>query len=486
MPQTHPRQARTQTMTATRPTLAQALADSLERQIRAGAYKAGERLPSLRDLAQRHDYAKNTVVAAFDHLVLRGLVEPRRGAGYFVRELPPTRAVERETGSLGRAMDIVWLMRAQLKSEPGTLSLGDGFPPVEWLSDVRLDKYHQKVVRTGMGSLFRYGNRFGYEPLRKHLVRRLSDYGVGADTDQIVLTHGANEAMDLVVRYFVPPGATVFVDDPGYYPLFGKLKLAGAKIVGVPRQVDGPDLAALEALLAEHKPRLFFTQSTGHNPTGSDLSAAKAFKVLQLAQKHDLLLVEDDPMADFKPASAPRLSSLDGLERTIYIGSFSKSFSAALRVGFVACDAELASDLADLKALVHVSSSEYCERTLDVILSDSHHQRHVNRLRSRLEDATALATERLRALDAQLFTRPTHSLYLWASLPGIGDSLTLASQLLPHKVVLAPGRVFTVDHQAPSPWSRFNVGAVCDPRFVDLAAPALEAARKAGRMRSAS
>jgi DNA-binding transcriptional MocR family regulator len=118
-------------------------------------------------------------------------------------------------------------------------------------------------------------------------------------------------------------------------------------------------------------------------------------------------------------------------------------------------------------------------------LSDSHHQRHLNRLRSRLEDATALATERLQALGAQLFTRPTHSLYLWASLPGIDDSLTLASQLLPHKVVLAPGRVFTVDHQAPSPWSRFNVGAVCDPRFVDLAAPALEAARKAGRLRSA-
>jgi DNA-binding transcriptional MocR family regulator len=469
---------------ASRPTLAQALADSLERQIRAGAFKTGERLPSLRDLAQRHDYAKNTVVAAFELLVARGLVEPRRGAGYFVRELAPARIAERESGSLGRAMDIVWLMRAQLKSEPGTLSLGDGFPPVDWLSDVRLDKYHQKVVRTGMGSLFRYGNRFGYEPLRKHLMRRLADHGVAADIQQIVLTHGANEAMDLVIRYFVPPGATVFVDDPGYYPLFGKLKLAGAKIVGVPRLVDGPDIAALEALLQEHRPRLFFTQSTGHNPTGSDLSAAKAFRVLQLAQKHDLLLVEDDPLADFKPASAPRLSALDGLERTIYIGSFSKSFSAALRVGFIACDAELASDLADLKALVHVSSSEYCERTLDVILNEGHFQRHLNRLRGRLEEATARATERLRALDAHLFTCPTHSLYLWASLAGIDDSLTLAAQLLPHKVVLAPGRVFTVDHQARSPWSRFNVGAVSDPRFVDLAAPVLQAAQRAGRQRS--
>src|SRR5256885_5157757 len=91
--------------------------------------------------------------------------------------------------------------------------------------------------------------------------------------------------MDLVIRYFVPPGATVLVDEPGYYPLFGKLRLAGAHVVGVPRLADGPDVAALESLLAQHRPRLFFTQSLAHNPTGSDISAAKAYKVLQLAER---------------------------------------------------------------------------------------------------------------------------------------------------------------------------------------------------------
>lgn len=466
-----------------RSTLAGKLADDIQRQIESGAYQVGDRLPSLRALAQTHGCAKNTVVAAFELLVARGLVDPRRGSGYFVCA-PGTRkgtVHEEDAGSLGRAMDIVWLMREQLKTEPGSLAVGDGFPPVDWLSEVRLDRYHHKVVRTGLGALFRYGSRFGYEPLRQHLVRRLADLGIGVTPPQIVLTHGANEAMDMVIRYFVPPGSAVLTDDPGYYPLFGKLKLAGARILGVPRLHDGPDIDALEQLLITHKPRLFFTQSVAHNPTGSDLAPAKAFKVLQLAQTHNLLIVENDPLADFKPAASARLSSLDQLERTIYIGSFSKSFSAALRVGFIACGADLASDLADLKALIHVSSSEYCERTVDVILNEGHYQRHVKRLRERLAETTERALALMDALGADLFARSASSLYLWAALPGVDDSLELAQRLIPKKVVLAPGRVFCVDAAAPSLWARYNVGAVVDPRFT----PAIRAAL-GGRPRPAA
>jgi DNA-binding transcriptional MocR family regulator len=451
--------------------IAQRLADEIERQIAEGAYRPGDKLPSLRELAGLHQYAKNTVVAAFEILVSRGLVEPRRGSGYYVRARPEARRGD-DADTLGRAMDIVWLMREQLKSGPDVLAVGDGFPPVEWLADMRLDKYHPKVVRTGVGSLFRYGSRFGYAPLREHLVRKLSDFGIAASPRQIVLTQGANEAMDMVVRYFVPPGGTVLVDDPGYYPLFGKLKLAQARVLGVPRLADGPDLEALERLLASTAPRLFFTQSLAHNPTGSDLSQAKAFRVLQLAQKYDVLIVENDPLADFKPVGAARLSSLDQLDRTIYIGSFSKSFSAALRVGFIACRPELASDLADLKALIRVSSSEYCERTVDVILSAGHYQRHLNRLRARLGEATAGAVELLEAHGAEIFCRTPQSLYLWAAFPGIDDSQLLAQRLLERKIMMAPGRLFCVDSTVVSRWSRLNVGAVLDPRFA-RALPAL-------------
>ncbi len=445
-------------------TIAATLAASIERQIAEGAFKPGDKLPSLRALALLHGYAKNTVVAAFEALVAAGVVEPRRGAGYYVTRRPLARPAEDEAASLNRAMNIVWMMREQFKSVPDALPVGDGFPPVEWLADVRLDKYHHKVVRTGLGTAFRYGTRFGYTPLREHLVRRLADFGIGAEPRQILLTHGANDAMDLVIRYFVPPGATVLVDDPGYYLLFGKLKLAGARIIGVPRQHDGPDLVALEQLLVQHRPRLFFTQSVAHNPTGADISAGKAYRVLQLAQEHDLLLVENDALADFKPTAAARLSALDQLERTIYIGSFSKSFSASLRVGFIACSADLASDLADLKALIYANTSEYCERMLDVILSEGRYQKHLARLRSRLAAATGQALQLLHEVGATVFVQPSQSMYLWATLPGVADSQELTRELLRQKILLAPGRLFSVDSDSVSPWSRFNVGAVADPQ----------------------
>lgn len=444
-------------------TIAQDLAHSIERQIREGAYVGGEKLPSIRTLAELHGYSKNTVVAAFEMLVSTGVIEPRRGSGYYVLEQTARKPPEEEHRSLERAMNIVWMMREQFKTVQDTHPLGDGFPPIEWLSDLRLDKYHHKVVRSGMGTVFRYGNRFGYQPLREHLVRRLESFGIGAKANQILMTQGANSAMDLVIRYFVPPGATVLVDDPGYYLLFGKLKLADAKIIGVPRLPDGPDLEALEQLIIQHRPRLFFTQSAGHNPTGTDLAAWKAFRVLKLAQEHDLLLVENDALADFKPLAVSRLSALDQLERTIYIGSFSKSFSASLRVGFIACSADLASELADLKTLISANSSEYCERTVDVILKEGHYDKHMVRLRNRVTEATQLAYKALTALGATIFGNSNQSLYLWASLPGVTDTHKLAQDLQKKKILIAPGKLFRVDSDPACEWSRFNTGALADP-----------------------
>jgi DNA-binding transcriptional MocR family regulator len=445
-------------------TLSQTLAASIERQIEEGAFKTGDRLPSLRDIADTHSYSKNTVAGAFEILVSKGLVEPRRGSGYYVLGKAGRQADE-EPGGFSRAMDIVWLMREQLKSEPGVLSVGDGYPPVEWLQESRLDKYYHKVVRTGLGALFRYGSRFGYLPLRQHLIHKLANLGIEAELKQIVLMHGANQAMDMVIRRFVSPGTPVLVDDPGYYPLFGKLKFAGANVVGVPRLPDGPDLEALDQLCEEHRPRLFFTQSVAHNPTGTDITAAKAFRLLQLAQKHDLTVVENDPFADYKPASSPRIASLDHLERTIYVGSFSKSFSAALRVGFVACSADLASDLADIKALTHVTSSELSERTVDVILNEQHFERYTAALRQRLGDATTKAVQLFDDIGAEVFARRPESMYLWAALPGVDDSAEFAEKMLEHKIVMAPGRIFRVDSSVKTKWARYNVGAVLDPRF---------------------
>ena len=122
---------------ASKPTIAQNFADAIRRQIQEGAYRPGQKLPSLRELSDLHGYSKNTVVAAFELLVADGVLEPRRGSGFYVAETTKTPKLEEEKSSLDRAMNIVWMMREQFKTIPDAHPLGDGFPPIEWLSDLR-------------------------------------------------------------------------------------------------------------------------------------------------------------------------------------------------------------------------------------------------------------------------------------------------------------------------------------------------------------
>ncbi|EQM78140.1 PLP-dependent aminotransferase family protein [Stutzerimonas stutzeri] len=448
-----------------RQTLSQKVAASIAQQITDGAFRSGDKLPSLREYMRLHQYSKNTVITAYEHLASQGLVEARHGRGFFVCDVPATLLEDDESEPYTRALDTIWMMRQQFVREPGHSHLGEGFPPVEWLMDMRLDKFHRQVVRGGVTTLFRYGTRLGNPGLRQRLIQKLADYAITVSPRQVVTTLGANHGMDLIIRRYVKPRDIVLVEDPGYYPLFGKLQLQGARMLGVPRQADGPDLDALERILKRHKPKVFFLQSVGHNPTGSDLSSAKALRLLQIAERHDLLIVENDAMADFKPSSSVKLSALDQLNRTLYLGSFSKSISAALRVGFIAGSKQRIEELADLKMLLHNSGAEYSERTIDVILGEGHFLRHLARLQDRLREATRRGLEILDELGAEVFCRPEQSLYLWARFPGIDDANSLTRHCLSKGVMLAPGSIFAVNRNVPVSWTRLNVAYLDDPAF---------------------
>ncbi|MBD8557109.1 PLP-dependent aminotransferase family protein [Pseudomonas fluorescens] len=448
-----------------RSTLAQQVASSITHQIADGALKAGDKLPSLREYMRLHGHSKNTVITAYEHLAAEGLVEARHGQGFFVIKRVAQTSEEDDSLPYNRALDTIWMMRQQFLRDPGHSPLGEGFPPVEWLMDMRLDKFHRQVVRAGVTTLFRYGTRLGNAGLRARLVQKLADYNIKISTRQLLTTLGANHAMDLIIRRYVNPGDPVLVEDPGYYPLFGKLQLQGASMLGVPREPDGPNLEMLEQLLKDHRPKLFFLQSIGHNPTGSDLSPAKAHQLLRIAEAYDLLLVENDAMADFKPSSAIKLSALDQLNRTLYLGSFSKSVSAALRVGFIAGSKQRVEELADIKMILHNSSAEYSERTIDVILGEGHFLRHLSRLQDRLRKATTRGLDLLDEMGAQVFCRPEQSLYLWARFPHIEDANVLTRLCLAQGMMLAPGAIFSITPKKVVPWTRLNVAYLDDPRF---------------------
>jgi DNA-binding transcriptional MocR family regulator len=459
----------------TKPTAAERVATLLRKQIAGGTYRVGEKLPSIRTLATEMSVSKNCVVEAFELLAASGEVEPHRGSGHYVSSPRAPARTEQEPHTYAKLLDTVWLMREQLNNDPKHLPVGHGIPPGHWLSSNRLERAHKRIAKSSFDSMFQYGNRYGHRPLRELLERRLSTLGIEARVNQIVLTFGANEALDIVIRGLMRFGDVALVDEPGYYPLYGKLQLHGVNIVGVRRNADGPDVGELERLIKATGARLFFTQSLGQNPTGSDTSPAVAFRMLQLAEKHDITIVESDPLADLKPASMTRAATLDQLKRTIYIGSFTKSVAASMRVGFIAAAADIAERLADVKMLVHVSTSEYTEKLVEAVLRAPEYPRQIADLRDQAEQASRQATQILANLGAELFCAPSHSLYLWARLPWAPDSLLLARSMLKDQIAMAPGAVFAIDSTIASPWSRYNVGYVVDPRF----AKAMERRRSA-------
>ncbi|MFT3759695.1 PLP-dependent aminotransferase family protein [Thauera sp.] len=449
---------------------AEKIAQDISKQIESGSLKKGDKLPSLRIYARLYSHSLNTVIAAFELLTQWQLVQAHRGKGFFVTDSPRQPSDGDESAppqAYQRAIDTIWLMRQQLLQAPGESNLSIALPPPHWLSEMRIDKFHRQITRNGIAGLFRYGSRYGNPSLRSHINRKLAAHSIGASERQIMTTHGGNHGLDLIIRRYVSAGDPVFVEEPGYYPLFGKLQLQGARMIAIPRLPDGPDVEILEHKLRTERARLFFVQSSGQNPTGSDISEEKARRIAKLASMYNLLVVEDDAVADIKVNSAPKISAVDDLRNTLYVGSFSKSLSASLRAGFIAGDVNRIEELADIKMLLHVSGCEYSERILDVMLSEGHFLRHVVRLQEHARSATQAGIRILKDLGAELFCEPEQTLYLWARFPGIDDMNALTLRLLPKGVVLAPGSIFMLNPRSKSPWTRLNVGYLQDPLFIE-------------------
>ncbi|MFC4158825.1 aminotransferase-like domain-containing protein [Chitinimonas lacunae] len=427
--------------------------------------RSGSRLPSIRGFAAEYRVSKFTVVEAYDRLVALGYVQSRRGAGFFVASrVEPSGRVELRERPLRRVVDSLWLLRQDaFTADNDMVKPGCGWLPADWMPEAELEKALRDLTRRPNARLTSYGEPFGYRPLRQQLCIRLAELEIDTQPDQIVLTTGAMQALDLIARYLVDEGDTVLVDDPGFFNVFANQKLNGARLLGVPRTPAGPDLQVLEQLLQEHKPKLFITNSVLHNPTGTSLNRATAFRILQLAEKYDLTIVEDDIYSDFQVGPGERLAALDQLNRVIYVGSFSKTLSANLRVGFIATSERRAQDLCDLKLLTALSSSEAAERVIHAMLIEGAYRKHMERVKSRLKQASDRALPRLESLGYTCWAQPSGGMFVFARLPWIEDTAPLAQRAVQSGVMLAPGSLFC-PHGGATPWLRLNMAHMDDER----------------------
>jgi DNA-binding transcriptional MocR family regulator len=435
-----------------------------DKQLRVGA-----RMPSIRQFAATHGVSAFTVVAAYDRLVAQGYLESRRGAGFFVKERSSPDAALNGAGP-GRAprdgvpaahtLDIGWLVRSMFRQSPSQPSSASGVLPADWLDGAAIANALRAISRQNSSLLLIYGTAQGYLPLRQQLQRKLAELEIEAPPEQIVTTHGVTQALDLVAREFCRPGDTVFVDDPAWFLMFGSFAAMGLKVVGIPRRADGPDIAQLAALAAAHAPRMYVINSVLHNPTSTSLSAAKAFQILRIAEEHGITLVEDDIYCDLHPGPgvqpATRLAALDQLRRVIYLGGFSKSLAANLRVGFIAASSETAGRLADRKMLTTLTTSDLGERVVYKILSEGVYRKHLDRIRTRLDAVRPQGLRRIEELGLRADPVPAAGMFAWVDCGR--DTNVLAARAMDEGLLLAPGSLFS-PAQLPSTRMRVNLAA---------------------------
>ncbi|MBS7350123.1 MAG: PLP-dependent aminotransferase family protein [Comamonas sp.] len=424
--------------------------------------KPGSKLPSIRAFAAKHGVSVFTVVEAYDRLVALGLIHSRANAGFFITRSAVLAQDDASPEREKPVFDTAWFLRQIFENRDWPLIPGCGWLPDDWMFADGIRRGLRKLATQEL-TLSGYGDPMGLLALRQFIAQNLvQELRIQAQSQQVLLTHGSSQGMDLVARALIQPGDTVLIDDPGYPNLMSLLRSHGAQLVGVPRTRTGYDLTALEQLLQQHRPKAFFTQPRLQSPTGSSVSLAQMHQVLQWASQHDFMVVENDIYADMDTSQQLSLASLDQLQRVIYLGNYSKTISPNFRVGFLLAHPQVVEQLVQLKMLSGLTSSEVAEQLMLNVVTDGRWRKHLKHLHERLAKAHDFVAQQLQNLGFELYCEPREGMYLWARHPAIEDSTVMVEAAVQSQILLGAGRLFFVNSQ-PTGWLRFNVAFGVQP-----------------------
>jgi DNA-binding transcriptional MocR family regulator len=468
--------------------LTEQLGARFSERIRNKLLAPGSRLPSVRQCAQQHGVSPYTVVAAYDQLLAQGLVEARKNRGFFVREASAApggaSVVADQSPKLGRSLaqdlsinalttatgtatrkpiDATALIRGMFHKVSNKPQPGMGVLPHEWLESTFMPAAVRKVTHTRALQEFslQYGEPLGDGGLRRALSKKLSALNIHAAPEHIITTVGATHALDVVSRTLLRAGDCVMVEEPGWAVEFARLDALGMRILPVPRRADGPDLDVMARYCEAHQPKLYVSVSVFHNPTGYCLPPGSAHRILQLANKHDFHVVEDDTYSHIAPEHATRLCALDGLQRTIYVSGFAKILAPNWRVGYLAANPALIERLLDTKLLGTLTTPALLEKALALCIEQGQLRRHAERIRTRL-DAARSRSVKLALQAGCVFAAEPAGLFGWVDT-GV-DTDALAQRMLDEGYLLAPGALFHAQRK-PGTLMRINFATTQDAAF---------------------
>ncbi len=436
----------------------------IERLISQRLLAPGVKLPATRDLARELGVNRTTVALAYDELVAAGWTRAHVGQGTFVADQVPAvaeapRPAEPRfdwTGFLSKSAQMIAadarrrLAYSQVpQPAPGVISFAGGMPDASLFPTDAFRRVLNRVIRDEGRELLQYYPARGYPPLREHLSGYLLRFGLEVRPDEILIVNGSQQGFDLVARTLLDPGDFVAIEQPSYPRAMRVFRAYSAQLLPVPMVAGGLHVEYLERLLERQSPKLVYCQPSAHNPTGLSMSAGARQRLLDVAVRHRLPIVEDgfDGTLFYGERPPAPLKALDVSGLVIYIGTFSKILFPGLRLGWIVAPPELierlemAKDLADIHTspILQAAVFHFCrQRLLD------RHQARVLRESARRRNALLAGLSR-RMPAGVTWTESQGGFSLLVTLPEGMDATSLLERAVERGVAFTPGNAFFVD-----------------------------------------
>jgi DNA-binding transcriptional MocR family regulator len=446
-------------------TLYRAVAQDFADMIRGGTLRPGDRIPSVRSLCRTRGVSPSTVLHAYESLEAQGLIESRPRSGYYVSasraQVPIPRATRPKSRSTRVAVSDLVFETLEASRDRGVIPLGSAFPSPALFPWSKLARF--------LGSSARRMDPWntveslppGSSDLRRQIARRYLRLGMNIGIEEIVITAGALEGLNLALQTVVRPGDTIAIESPTFYGCLQAAERLGVHVVEIPTHPrEGIDIAALSGAIARHPIRACWFMTTLHHPTGAVVPAEKKRDLVRLLSTHAIPLIEDDAYSELQFASTPSppAKAFDKKGLVMHCGSFSKCLAPGYRLGWVAAG-RFTQELARRKIESSLATSLPIQQCIARMLKDGGYDSHLAGLRRSLanQQSAVLSSLRRHFPPGYRVAAPAGGYFLWMECAAAVNSIEVHRLALDFGITIAPGPMFSARRQFGN-FMRLNYG----------------------------
>lgn len=349
----------------------------------------------------------------------------------------------------------------KLMAKPDIISFAGGSPDSALFPNEELAEISKEVLEKNGSMALQYGITEGYPPLREWIIDRITKQGIISENDDTIVVSGGQQGIDLATKALINPGDGVVCEEPSFIGGLNCFRSYNAELYGVEMESDGLNVEKLEELLKEHKNiKVLYTIPTFQNPSGITMSLEKRKKILELAEKYDFIVFEDNPYGElrFSGEMVPTIKSLDKTGRVVYFGSFSKILSPGMRVGFASCNRELMARMIICKQVQDVHTPMLTQMVAYEFVTRYSIDEHIAKICKVYGEKCAHMMKLMDELFPETVehTRPEGGLFLFCTMPDGIDSKELMKEAIANNVAFVPGATTMIDDKKKYSSFRLN------------------------------